>query len=59
MARELGMAMYLECSALSGEGVPELFNLAAKLPLLRKAGLYSASSSRRDGGHKKGKCALQ
>ncbi len=33
MAKELGAAMYVECSAKSGEGVPQVFHVAAKLRL--------------------------
>jgi hypothetical protein len=33
LAKELGAAMYVECSAKSGEGVPQVFHAAAKLHL--------------------------
>lgn len=35
LAKELGAAMYVECSAKSGEGVPQVFHVAAKLHLLQ------------------------
>jgi hypothetical protein len=33
LAKELGAAMYVESSAKSGEGVPQVFHVAAKLHL--------------------------
>jgi hypothetical protein len=55
LVKTLGLQMYAECSAKSGDNVTEVFTVGIKLPLLKAAGLLHIKSERK----KAGKCILQ
>jgi hypothetical protein len=54
LVKTLGLQMYAECSAKTGDNVTETCTVGIKIPLLKAAGLLHAKSEK-----KAGKCTLQ
>ena len=52
LAQELGLLMYVECSAKASSNVQEVIHLGIKAPLLKAAGLLRHTNSRGGGSDK-------